>query len=67
MKLSVKIINAASLDEGNRHMRDGGRTKWDVSDWNAACELRADLFAVLVLQSGTQVNYVNKSEEGTKS
>ena len=59
IKLTAAIINAAATDEGNRHMREGGRTSWDVSDWNAACALRAELHAAWVLQSGTQVNYVN--------
>lgn len=36
--LTPKIISAASLDAGNRHMRRAGRTKWDISDWNAAAE-----------------------------
>ena len=66
MKLSAKIINAAAMDEGNRHMRDGGRKAWDVSDWNAACALRAELHAAWALQSGTQVNYVMERAEGSK-
>ena len=36
MTLTREIAWAASLDEGNRSMREAGRTAWSQQDYNAA-------------------------------
>ena len=36
--MTYDLAMAASRDEGNRSMRKAGRTKWNVDDWNAACD-----------------------------
>lgn len=34
--MTREIAWAAAWDAGNRHMRQGGRTRWNKSDYNAA-------------------------------
>lgn len=37
--ITYAIAHAAAWDEGNRHMKEGGRTAWSEEDWNAAASL----------------------------
>lgn len=41
--MSYPIAHAAAWDEGNRHMRENGRTVWDESDYNACSKLLNEL------------------------
>jgi hypothetical protein len=44
IEVTYSLAMAAGHDAGNRSMRAGGRTKWAVRDWNAACETFAKLW-----------------------
>ena len=46
LTLDLSLIYAAAQDAGNRHMRENGRTSWDMSDHDEACEEYCRLFAL---------------------
>lgn len=54
-----EIAWAASLDEGNRCMRRGGRKAWNEDDYNAACDLFDRLWTIedeLLANSGERLS-----------
>lgn len=42
--LTPTIARAAGWDAGNTNMRNAGRKKWNVEDWNKAAEVTNQLF-----------------------
>lgn len=44
MNATYATALAAAKDSGNRHMKKAGRTAWNESDWNAACQTLNALF-----------------------
>lgn len=36
--LTYELAHAASMDAGNRSMRAGGRTAWNLDDYNASVD-----------------------------
>jgi len=43
-KMTYELAMAAAKDEANRHMRAGGRTKWDESDYNEMARVFNELW-----------------------
>ena len=38
MRITYKLAHAASMDAGNRSMRQGGRTAWNEDDYGACVD-----------------------------
>lgn len=47
MKPTYEIAMAAGRDAGNRSMKAGNRTAWNMDDWNASCETFEKIMALV--------------------
>lgn len=62
-EITYGLAMAAGHDAGNRSMREGGRTKWAVKDWNEACKTFERLWPTRTATNDSEHEQVRRDGE----